>query len=1276
MKKTRIYALAVSLCILVALLSAFAVTASAASETLNGFTVRVTDQIAYEDDESKNYGTSYSNFDTISMEVVDSKTVRFTYKVWLKYATGGASAKTAAETVTVTNYSCNADLDVSFNKSYEPKSSVRWTYKIKVTKAAGHIYDNACDASCNICGETRSVPHNYTNGVCTVCGTACTHASVNANGLCAECKFTFVASVTVGGEVRYYANATDLPSAVENATAKPYVKLLADIELTETLEFKKAPFGMELDLAGRQVYNPDNVAIMYGINWEKNNQSLVLRDTVGSGEVISGRFSALECESNAEILGGTFRASVNDDYTQSAAIDAYRSIVKIYDGNFEANDSAVMVNNAEVYIYGGSYVSTGGIFDARGNSVLQVYGAEFPNGIAKEKKHDSYAVPLNKILDTDYYLRDNDGNLINTEGNVYAVSGAVTVSKGADLSEAVITVDGDFAYNGSPIIPEVTVTVDGRIVDPANYDLAFSNNTNVGEATVTVTAKGDVYTGTNDTAFTIVKGNPTVTPPTPKDATELIWCGLKLNLLGDKGNTNGGTLEYNVNGGDWTTTNVLEKDAGEYTVGYRVVGDENWNDVAPQYITVNITKRDFENTDHRVYVILNETVFVYDGTEKKPEVQVQIFYKVGGSWLGRDAEAEDYTVAYSYNVNAGSATVTVTATGDNCVGSITEGFVIKSAPIDPSDITLDTDEFIYNGTEQKPSVSITVGGKTLVEGTDFRFNWPYNVTDAGEKTVTTSGNYSGTFTYEIKKADPVLTLTSPIPAVLSGNKVKLVPTISYGELTDGLPTEIAITSATNATWNGMIITVNDDLIIGQDTVSITVTSAATANYNSASYTLTLDVGMVDYTQYIDDLEDELNTAVETLEAAIEAQVDPSELAAAIKNVTDVIDALDSIYATDNDVTEKIAAAISTAKNELTVTINKVASDLETAKNDLTKAINENEADIEDKVAKLDDAYKAADVLINADIANLKSEDTAIKESITNLETTLKEADDALDAAIKKVASDLETTKNDLTKAINENEADIEDKVAKLDDAYKAADVLINADIANLKSEDTAIKESITNLETTLKEADDALDAAIKKVAGDLETTEQELLEAIEAGDTALGVRISALSSSLSSAKRALEKADAENKAALEAQIANSEAALKSAVKAVQDNLDAAKAELVIAIAEGDIALDVKITTLNESLAAAKAALEASDEENKNELTKKIDDGYASLDLAVKAVQKNLDDVKAELDAKDKALTTAIIVVGVVSGVSFLGSGAFVTWFFIDKRKKLAVKNDK
>ena len=76
----------------------------------------------------------------------------------------------------------------------------------------------------------------------------------------------------------------------------------------------------------------------------------------------------------------------------------------------------------------------------------------------------------------------------------------------------------------------------------------------------------------------------------------------------------------------------------------------------------------------------------------------------------------------------------------------------------------------------------------------------------------------------------------------------------------------------------------------------------------------------------------------------------------------------------------------------------------------------------------------------------------------------------------------------------------------------------------------------------------------------------------------------------------------------------------------------------------------------------------------------MDEAYASLSAAIEAVQKNLENVKADLEAadannkaaldtKDAELEKFIIIVCAIASVTFVGIGAFVIWFFVNKKKR-------
>lgn len=68
----------------------------------------------------------------------------------------------------------------------------------------------------------------------------------------------------------------------------------------------------------------------------------------------------------------------------------------------------------------------------------------------------------------------------------------------------------DVTYTGKAQKPEVTVTVDGKKLEAADYTASYANNVNAGTAKVTITGKND-YTGSVEQTFKINKADQTVT---------------------------------------------------------------------------------------------------------------------------------------------------------------------------------------------------------------------------------------------------------------------------------------------------------------------------------------------------------------------------------------------------------------------------------------------------------------------------------------------------------------------------------------------------------------------------------------------------------------------------------------------------------------------------------------------------------------------------------------------------------------------------------------------
>lgn len=92
------------------------------------------------------------------------------------------------------------------------------------------------------------------------------------------------------------------------------------------------------------------------------------------------------------------------------------------------------------------------------------------------------------------------------------------------------------------------------------------------------------------TYFSVVdnrKQDPTYTAPTAK--TGLTYNGQEQELI-TPGSATGGTMQYKLGGGTYSTELPTATNAGTYTVYYKVVGDASHNNTAEQSITVTIGK--------------------------------------------------------------------------------------------------------------------------------------------------------------------------------------------------------------------------------------------------------------------------------------------------------------------------------------------------------------------------------------------------------------------------------------------------------------------------------------------------------------------------------------------------------------------------------------------------------------------------------------------------------------------------------------------------------------
>ena len=426
-------------------------------------------------------------------------------------------------------------------------------------------------------------------------------------------------------------------------------------------------------------------------------------------------------------------------------------------------------------------------------------------GTLKYSLDDSnYSTDIPKGTDaktyTVYYKVVDSGNKDLTT----AASLTVTISSKTVSSPAIMLSATSFVYDGQEKKPTVTVKDGDTVIPSSEYTVSYSNNVNVGTATVTITDKdGGNYVVSGSTTFQITAQTATLTPPTAK--TGLVYTGSAQELV-NAGSSTTGEVQYSMDGSNYSTTIPKGTDAKTYTVYYKVKGDANHSDTAPASLTAIISPKTVSSPT----ITLSATSFVYDGQEKKPTVTV----KDGNTTI----PASEYTISYSNNINVGTATVTITDNeGGNYVVSGTASFTITVAS---ANITAPTAKsgLVYNGSEQE---LITAGSTTAGE-------MQYSLDGSSYSTAIPKGTDAKTYTvyYKVKgdanhsDTEPA-TLTVTISSKTVNSPVIILSQTSYEyDGQEKKPTVTVKDGSTTIPASEYTVSYSNNVNVGIATVSI------------------------------------------------------------------------------------------------------------------------------------------------------------------------------------------------------------------------------------------------------------------------------------------------------------------------------------------------------------------------------------------------------------------------------------------------------------------------
>ena len=243
----------------------------------------------------------------------------------------------------------------------------------------------------------------------------------------------------------------------------------------------------------------------------------------------------------------------------------------------------------------------------------------------------------------------------------------------AGIGRADVAVEGkSFTYIGSPITPAVSVTLKNgtQLIEGTDYTLAYTNHTNAGTATVTVTGIGN-YTGTSTRTFVISKAAaPEISWPTAS----AITCGEKVS----DSSLNGGSTQYGTFA--WSD-DVKDTTPPVGTSSYKVVFTPS-ADTEKNYETISVKEKEISLTVNAKSLTGAQVAvsgsYTYTGQAQIPAADA-VTVQLDGKIIPND----QYTIAVSDNTNAGQATVTVTGKGDY-IGTASGTFIIGKATPNPT----------------------------------------------------------------------------------------------------------------------------------------------------------------------------------------------------------------------------------------------------------------------------------------------------------------------------------------------------------------------------------------------------------------------------------------------------------------------------------------------------------------------------------------------------------------------------------------------------------------
>ena len=475
-------------------------------------------------------------------------------------------------------------------------------------------------------------------------------------------------------------------------------------------------------------------------------------------------FVSCKADANYGALAETKLGTASIGKAEVTVAPGSYKVSKVYDGTTKAGTAS-----------GALFVS--GILDAdKANVTVKATPGAYTDANAGDGNMN-VAITLDGVGKDNYKIK-NDATTLSVPCEITKADYGNKTASGSAKCGAAGTVDlsglivpggqagvafGDPLLNGSPFIPD-SKTLKFTFVD---------DKENVGKSvTVIVLVTSRNYRDYKIAVTLTVSGKnvPTVTAPI---ANKLTYNGKEQALI-TAGKTSGGKLQYSLSSGKGYSTAIpVGKAAGEYTVYYRVLGDENIADVAENSIAVSIAQKDVTVAPKSVTIRCGNTIPTFElaysglvnGETLTPNPKAKFACNDNaGNHVSTSTAAGTYTITWTnmqdtnfsdannYNV-AKSATGTLTISTSSSGGSSSSSSSQTTKPTtNKTETTKNTDgsttktETKADGTLVKTTTE--VNGTTTVIETKKDGTVTKKITNSDGSTVTTKTEPDGSTTTE------------------------------------------------------------------------------------------------------------------------------------------------------------------------------------------------------------------------------------------------------------------------------------------------------------------------------------------------------------------------------------------------------------------------------------------------------------------------------------------------------------------------------------------------